>query len=173
MCAIELYGHIPDALPVFGLNGSANYYNGRGAGTIGIFHPEFVFAGTFITAAVVHDPPDPVVAQRKLRSDISIGRIRCVPGELDGLVAASHGWNHTMGFGGNFASSSLKIPLDLIGFEAVRVKLRYMYASLLVCMVLLIPVNIELLLRHLIGAVQPDRSLPQPRPLDFSVSEIE
>jgi hypothetical protein len=40
-------------------------------------------------------------------------------------------------------------------------------------MLLLIPVNIELLLRHLIGAVQPDRELPAPRPLDFAVTEIE
>lgn len=89
------------------------------------------------------------------------------------VVAARYGWDHTMGFGGNFDSSSLKLPLDLIGMETVRVKLRYMYGSLLVCMLLLIPVNIELLLRHLIGIVQPDRDLPQPEALHFVVTGSE
>lgn len=89
------------------------------------------------------------------------------------LVAVHYGWKHTMGFGGNFASSSLRLPLDLVGLESVRLKLRYMYGSLLVCMFLLIPVNLELVLRHLISAVSPDRELPEPRPLVFSVAEIE
>ena len=89
------------------------------------------------------------------------------------LVATRYGWDHTMGFGGNFDSSSLKLPLDWIGFDVVRVKLRYMYGSLLVCMLLLIPVNLELLLRHLIGIVRPDRDLPQPEPLYFVVTGSE
>lgn len=88
-------------------------------------------------------------------------------------VAVRFGWDHTMGFGGNFDSSSLKLPLDLIGFEVVRVKLRYMYGSLLACMVLMIPVNLELLLRHVIGVIQPDRPLPEPEPLHFAVAGSE
>ncbi|MFP1631154.1 TRAP transporter small permease [Zhengella sp. ZM62] len=88
-------------------------------------------------------------------------------------VAIRFGWDHTMGFGGNFDSSSLKLPLDLLGLDSVRVKLRYMYGSLLVCMVLLVPVNLELLLRHLIGVVQPDRALPEPEPIDFAVAGSE
>ncbi|MCC0031469.1 MAG: hypothetical protein H6891_15250, partial [Brucellaceae bacterium] len=69
--------------------------------------------------------------------------------------------------------SSLKLPLDWIGLDVVRVKLRYMYGSLLVCMLLLIPVNLELLLRHLIGIVRPDSDLPQPEPLYFVVTGSE
>ena len=37
----------------------------------------------------------------------------------------------------------------------------------------LIPVNLELLLRHLIGIVRPDRDLPQPEPLYFVVTGSE
>ncbi len=79
------------------------------------------------------------------------------------LVAAYFGWGHTMGFGGNFDSSSLKIPLDLIGFESMRVKLRYMYGSLLVGMWLLISVNIELMLRMIITMIRPDAELPSTK----------
>jgi len=70
------------------------------------------------------------------------------------------GWDHTMGFGGNFNSSSLRIPLDLFGGEMVRVKLRYMYASLLTGMTLLFLVNIELILRTLMAILSPDRDTP-------------
>lgn len=70
------------------------------------------------------------------------------------------GWDHTMGFGGNFNSGSLRVPLDWFGGEMVRVKLRYMYASLLTCMVLLFLVNIELVLRTLMALFEPGREAP-------------
>ena len=89
------------------------------------------------------------------------------------VVGVRYGWSHTMGFGGNFDSSSLKLPLDWIGMDVVRVKLRYMYGSLLACMLLLVPVNLELLIRHLIGILQPGRALPQPEPLHFVVTGSE
>ena len=76
------------------------------------------------------------------------------------VVAIGHGYNHTFGFGGNFNSSSLRIPLDWIGFEAIRVKLRYMYASLFVGVVLLTVVTVELILRTLIQLVDPEAELP-------------
>jgi len=75
--------------------------------------------------------------------------------------AIRFGWGHAMGFGGNFDSSSLKIPLDWIGMESVRVKLRYMYASLLVCMILLQSVNLELILRNIIGFIHPEMVEPE------------
>ena len=74
--------------------------------------------------------------------------------------AITFGWNHTFGFGGNFDSSSLRIPLDWLGGTSLKVKLRYMYGSLLVCMVLLLAVNVELILRALAGLVNPDAELP-------------
>ncbi len=76
------------------------------------------------------------------------------------IVGIQHGSNHTFGFAGNFNSSSLKIPLDWIGMDTVRVKLRYMYASLFTGIVLLISVNIELLLRAAINLISPDLDLP-------------
>lgn len=75
-------------------------------------------------------------------------------------TAITLGWNHTMGFGGNFDSSSLKVPLDWFGGESMRVKLRYMYGSLLLCVVLMFIVTIELILRSLISIVNPDHPLP-------------
>ena len=75
-------------------------------------------------------------------------------------IAIGFGWKHTMGFGGNFNSSSLVVPLDWIGGEAVKVKLRYMYGSLLVCVFLLLVVNLELVLRTLLGLFTDDPKLP-------------
>ncbi len=77
------------------------------------------------------------------------------------VVGIQHAYNHTFGFGGNFNSSSLKVPLDWFGGESVRVKLRYMYASLFTGIVLLILVNIELLLRAAVQLVMPDQRLPE------------
>ena len=76
------------------------------------------------------------------------------------LTAVGHGYNHTLGFGGRFDSSSLRIPLDLVGLETIKVKLRYMYGSLLVCVTLLIFVTVELILRILVKLFSPDADLP-------------
>lgn len=76
------------------------------------------------------------------------------------VMGLKFGWDHAMGFGGNFNSSSLRIPLDWFGGEMVRVKLRYMYGSLLVGMALLLLVNIELILRNLMALLSPDAELP-------------
>lgn len=79
-------------------------------------------------------------------------------------VGLGLGWGHAMGFGGNFDSSSLRLPLDLIGGEIVKVKLRYMYGSLLVGVFLLFLVNIELILRTIFALVKPDLELPTDAP---------
>ena len=86
------------------------------------------------------------------------------------VLAVRLGWDHTMGFGGNFNSSSLRLPLDLIGLEQVRVKLRYMYASLLVCFIMLLSVNVELILRTLVEIAQGDKMPPPPG--DPAVNQI-
>lgn len=75
-------------------------------------------------------------------------------------MGLQHGYNHTMGFGGNFDSSSLRLPLDLIGLESLKVKLRYMYGSLLISIILLLLVNVELVLRTAANLILPDASLP-------------
>jgi TRAP-type C4-dicarboxylate transport system permease small subunit len=86
------------------------------------------------------------------------------------IVAVGHGYNHAFGFGGNFNSSSLRIPLDWIGFESVRVKLRYMYASLFVGVILLAVVTFELILRTIIQLVDPEAELP---PTDAPFESLE
>ena len=76
------------------------------------------------------------------------------------IVGIGHGIDHTFGFGGNFDSSSLRVPLDWVGLEAVKVKLRYMYASLLVGMCLLASVNVELILRTLVQLTNSGAEFP-------------
>ncbi|WP_245924922.1 TRAP transporter small permease [Aliiruegeria haliotis] len=76
------------------------------------------------------------------------------------VVGVQHGYEHTMGFGGKFNSSSLRIPLEWLGMETVKVKLRFMYASIFVGFVLLILVNVELILRNLVQIGDPDADLP-------------
>ena len=49
-----------------------------------------------------------------------------------------------------FSSSTLKIPLHLIGMEVIKVKLAWMYMSIAVGIVLLISVNVELVLKNLL-----------------------
>jgi len=86
------------------------------------------------------------------------------------VVAIGHGYNHTFGFGGNFNSSSLKIPLEWAGMETIRVKLRYMYASLFVAVCLLSIVTVELILRTIIQLIDPEADLP---PTDAPVQSVE
>lgn len=76
------------------------------------------------------------------------------------IVGLSHGYNHTFGFGGRFNSSSLKVPLDWFGYDVVRVKLRYMYGSLLLCVVMMGVVTVEMILRALITLINPSAELP-------------
>ena len=51
-----------------------------------------------------------------------------------------------------FSSSSLKLPLYLIGMKSVKIKLAWMYMSLLTGICLMILVNVELILRSLVVA---------------------
>jgi len=89
------------------------------------------------------------------------------------IVALPHAWKHTMGFGGNFASASLTLPLNLFptewfGGEVIKVKLRYMYMSLLVGVVLMISVTTELILRAVIDLFAPAKSLSPPADPDLA-----
>ena len=52
-----------------------------------------------------------------------------------------------------FSSSSLKIPLSLIGMKSIKLKLVYMYSSLWIGLILLTIVNIELILRSIRGLI--------------------
>ena len=76
------------------------------------------------------------------------------------VVGIQQSYTHTFGFGGNFNSSSLKLPFDWFGGDSIRVKLRFMYASLFVGIVMLLAVNVELLLRAALALLAPGKELP-------------
>ena len=62
------------------------------------------------------------------------------------MVAIYLGWGH-VNSGWLFASSSLKLPLHLIGMKAVKMKLGWSYMSLFVGYCLMFLVNLELVIR--------------------------
>ena len=66
------------------------------------------------------------------------------------IIAVKLGWAH-VNSGWLFASSSLKVPLNLIGMKAIKMKLAWSYMSLFVGFCLMSLVNLELLLRTAIS----------------------
>ena len=64
-------------------------------------------------------------------------------------VAINLGWGH-VNSGWLFSSSSLKLPLHLIGMKAVKIKLAWSYMSLFVGCCLMFLVNLELVMRAFI-----------------------
>ena len=54
-----------------------------------------------------------------------------------------------------------QIPLNWFGYDVVKVKLRYMYGSLLLCVLLMIAVMFELILRSVILLFNPKADLPE------------
>jgi len=65
------------------------------------------------------------------------------------VVSAQLGWNHVKS-GWLFSSASLKLPLHLIGLKVVKLKLAWMYMSLLIGVWLMIAVNVEMILRQVV-----------------------
>ena len=75
------------------------------------------------------------------------------------LIGFQLGLQHVK-IGWIFNSSSLKVPLDLIGGEQKSIKLAWMYMSLPVGIFLLILVNIELILKKIILTFNTEINLP-------------
>ena len=75
------------------------------------------------------------------------------------LIGFQLGFQHVK-IGWIFNSSSLKVPLDLIGGEQKSIKLAWMYMSLPVGIFLLILVNIELILKKIILTFNTEINLP-------------
>ncbi|NHF72323.1 TRAP transporter small permease [Paracoccus xiamenensis] len=87
------------------------------------------------------------------------------------LAMALHfGWKH-VGSGWLFNSSSLRLPLDLIGMQAMRIKLAWMYLSLFTGFVLLAMVNAELILRSLIRLLGHEAALTPIPPVAIAEAE--
>ena len=68
------------------------------------------------------------------------------------VVAFQLGVKH-VNSGWLFASSSLKLPLSLIGMKSVKIKLAWMYMSMFTGVCLMILVNVELILRSMVAAL--------------------
>ena len=64
------------------------------------------------------------------------------------LIVALYQAERHISSGWLFNSSSLKVPLQLVGLESVRVKLAWMYMSLPVGFVLMVLVSLELILKQ-------------------------
>ncbi len=58
-----------------------------------------------------------------------------------------------------FSSPTLRLPLELIGGQGFKIKLAWMYLSLYVGLILLLVVNIELILRSIVGLLGGDDHL--------------
>jgi len=67
------------------------------------------------------------------------------------VILFDRGWNnHVDTMSGRGASSSLRIPLDMLGGERIRFRSNWQYASLLVGVALLLIVSVELILRQIL-----------------------
>ncbi|MGB0497770.1 MAG: TRAP transporter small permease [Rubricella sp.] len=75
------------------------------------------------------------------------------------IRAVQLGWNHVDG-GWLWNSSSLRLPLQYVGGESIRIKLAWMYMALLVGFILLLSINIELIGRQIVRLFAPDQELP-------------
>ena len=83
---------------------------------------------------------------------LMISLLVLVVGLQFGLKHVESGWL--------FSSSSLKWPLHLIGMEAIRVKLAWMYMSLPVGLAMMTMVNVELIIKNFLWLWNPDLELP-------------
>jgi len=78
------------------------------------------------------------------------------------IVGVQLGWKH-VNSGWLFSSSSLKVPMSLIGMKSFKIKLAWMYMSLFTGVCLMILVNVELILRTLVTSFGGgDRLRPVP-----------
>ena len=86
------------------------------------------------------------------------------------VVAAQFGWKH-VNSGWLFASSTLRVPMDLIGGKAFKIKLAWMYMSLFLTMVLMAIVNVELILKAVAKFIDPQADVPDDPDAGFIGAE--
>lgn len=84
------------------------------------------------------------------------------------IVALNFAQKH-IASGWLFNSSSLRLPLDLIGLESVRLKLAWMYMSLPVGFGLMVLVSVELIYKQAHMLINPSVDYgPAPEAIEFS-----
>lgn len=86
-------------------------------------------------------------------------------------LAVVLGYSEVTGFGGRFATASLYLPTSFGFDEWFRIPRSWMMASLFVGVVLLLSVNVELILRSLIGLLGGRDRLPRITGADIGGAE--
>ena len=100
--------------------------------------------GMVAITSIVESLPRPVFAAMSLALLLVSLLVLVVAFQL-GVKHVNSGWL--------FASSSLKVPLSLIGMKSVKIKLAWMYMSMFTGVCLMILVNVELILRSVVAAL--------------------
>lgn len=118
----------------------------------GLIAPSAYRWGGFVSIDMIKDMLPGRAAQILTLLLLIVSLAVLVVGFQLGLRHVSSGWL--------FASSSLKLPLDMFGLGLVRIKLAWMYMSMPVGIALMILVNIELCLRAMVHILDPSRELP-------------
>jgi len=95
------------------------------------------------------------------RASAALSLLLLLIGLLVLVMGIKLGYKH-VNSGWLFSSSTLKLPLGLIGMETVKLKLVYMYASLWVGLILLTSVSMELILKALFTLISGDDITPTP-----------
>lgn len=86
-------------------------------------------------------------------------------------LAVVLGYSEVTGFGGRFATASLYLPTSFGFDEWFRIPRSWMMASLFVGVVLLLSVNVELILRSLVGLLGGRDRLPRITGVDVGGAE--
>lgn len=86
-------------------------------------------------------------------------------------LAVVLGYSEVTGFGGRFATASLYLPTSFGFDEWFRIPRSWMMASLFVGVVLLLSVNVELILRSLVGLLGGRDRLPRITGADIGGAE--
>ncbi len=129
----------------------------------GLIAPSAYRWGGFVSIDLVKDLLPVSLGQLLSLCLLFISLMVLVIGLQLGIKHVNSGWL--------FKSSSLKLPLDLIGMGVYRMPLAIMYMSLPVGIVMMILVNIELTLKSIIGLIDPSLEIPGDSDHDVITAE--
>ncbi|GAA6207317.1 hypothetical protein NBRC116601_06100 [Cognatishimia sp. WU-CL00825] len=87
------------------------------------------------------------------------------------VMAVTIGYKEVTGFGGRFATASLYLPTSISFDEWYRIPRSWMMMSLFIGVILLISVNIELILRSIVGLLGGRDRLPTIDDADIGGAE--
>lgn len=129
----------------------------------GLFAPSAYRWGSFVSIDIIKDRLGPRVGGI-LNTAILLLALAVL------LVALSFATKH-IDKGWLFNSGSLKIPLDWIGLQMVRVKLAWMYMSVPLGFVMMVFVNVEMLIKQVHTLIDPEIDYGPPPDMIVTVTE--